>query len=79
VEVIEHLDPDLSPTTEDALTVFVSATRRVVARHEDSASSIRTLLDRLEEARQGRFENSTKTVPGVFWWSSRSSCWPPWR
>ncbi|VVE61339.1 hypothetical protein PPN31119_00542 [Pandoraea pnomenusa] len=61
-------DPDLSPATEDALTVFVSATRRVVARHEDSASSIRTLLDRLEEARQGRFENSTKTVPGVFWW-----------
>ncbi|MDM8355267.1 bestrophin-like domain [Pandoraea communis] len=62
------VDPDLSPVTEQALTAFVGATRRVIAKHEDSASSIRTLLDRLEESRQGRFENSTKTVPGVFWW-----------
>jgi hypothetical protein len=61
-------DPDLSPTTEDALTAFVGATRHVVSKHEDSASSIRTLLDRLEESRQGRFENATKTVPAVFWW-----------
>lgn len=67
-KTLSTADPDLSPVTEAALTAFVGATRRVVAKHEDSASSIRTLLDRLEEARQGRFENSTKTVPDVFWW-----------
>ena len=67
-KTLSTADPDLSPDTESALTAFVGATRRVVAKHEDSASSIRTLLDRLEEARQGRFENATKTVPGVFWW-----------
>ncbi|ODP33830.1 DUF4239 domain-containing protein [Pandoraea sp. ISTKB] len=67
-KTLSTADPELSPDTETALTAFVGATRRVIARHEDSASSIRTLLDRLEEARQGRFENSTKTVPGVFWW-----------
>ncbi|AJC20741.1 DUF4239 domain-containing protein [Pandoraea pulmonicola] len=67
-QTLSTADPDLSPRTEEALTAFVGVTRRVIARHEDSASSIRTLLDRLEEARQGRFENSTKTVPGVFWW-----------
>ncbi|MFJ2994195.1 hypothetical protein [Pandoraea sp. NPDC087047] len=67
-KTLSTADPDLSPDTEAALTAFVGATRRVVARHDDSASSIRTLLDRLEEARQGRFENATKTVPGVFWW-----------
>lgn len=67
-KTLSTADPDLSPVTESALTAFVGATRRVVAKHEDSASSIRTLLDRLEEARQGRFENSTKTVPDVFWW-----------
>lgn len=67
-KTLSTADPDLSPNTEAALTAFVSATRHVVARHEDSASSIRTLLDRLEESRQGRFENATKTVPAVFWW-----------
>jgi len=67
-KTLSTADPDLSPTTEDALTAFVGATRRVIAKHEDSASSIRMLLDRLEEARQGRFENATKTVPAVFWW-----------
>lgn len=67
-QTLSTADPDLSPATENALTAFVTATRGVVAQHDASASSIRTLLDRLEEARQGRFENSTKTVPAVFWW-----------
>jgi len=67
-QTLSTADPDLSPRTEEVLTAFVGATRKVLKQHEESASSIRTLLDRLEEARQGRFENATKTVPSVFWW-----------
>ncbi|ALS60023.1 bestrophin-like domain [Pandoraea norimbergensis] len=67
-KTLSTADPDLSPRTEDALSAFVGATRRVLKEHDESASSIRILLDRLEEARQGRFENATKTVPSVFWW-----------
>lgn len=60
-------DAGLSANADRALAALVLQVRKVAAEQPDSASSLRGLLDRLEEYRQGRLETATKSVPGIFW------------
>ncbi|GAU85311.1 hypothetical protein BIWAKO_05256 [Bosea sp. BIWAKO-01] len=61
-------DAGLSATADRALAALVLQVRKVAVENPDAASSLRGLLDRLEEYRQGRLETATKSVPGIFWW-----------
>jgi hypothetical protein len=61
-------DPALAANADQALATLVAAVRAAGAAHPESASSLRGLLDKLEEYRQGRLETATKSVPNIFWW-----------
>jgi hypothetical protein len=54
-------DPALAANADQALATLVAAVRA-------AGSSLRGLLDKLEEYRQGRLETATKSVPNIFWW-----------
>jgi len=61
-------EPALSPRAEQSLIVFIAGVRAVTAAQPDLATTFGTLVDKLEDLRQGRLESATKSVPRVFWW-----------
>jgi hypothetical protein len=58
----------LSQEATRIITSLLVGVRAVAAAQPDAAATLRSLLDKLHDLRQGRLESATKTVPQVFWW-----------
>ena len=61
-------EPDLSPRASEALDYLVEVSQRAAAHSPAYAEDLQVLLREIEESRQRRLENATRTVPRVFWW-----------
>ncbi|MCC8402402.1 DUF4239 domain-containing protein [Paraburkholderia sp. MMS20-SJTN17] len=61
-------EPELSPRASEALDDLIERTQRVAKLAVANAEDLHTLLREIEESRQKRLENATRTVPRVFWW-----------
>ncbi|WP_444544277.1 bestrophin-like domain [Paraburkholderia adhaesiva] len=61
-------EPDLSPRASEALDHLVNVSQRAGAYAPAYAEDLQTLLREIEDSRQKRLENATRTVPRVFWW-----------
>jgi hypothetical protein len=61
-------EPALSPRASEALDHLVTVTHRAGARTPAYAEDLQTSLRDIEDSRQKRLENATRTVPRVFWW-----------
>lgn len=58
----------LSAKAGQSLASLVTAVRGAALAHPDAGASLRGLLDKLEDHRQGRLETASKSVPSIFWW-----------
>jgi hypothetical protein len=61
-------EPSLAEETDRAMASLVAQVNTVAATNPAAASALRSYVDKLEDLRQSRLENATKTVPPVFWW-----------
>lgn len=62
-------DPSLSVQSENALLDLVEAVNQVALIAPQSASTLRSQLEKLQDLRQSRLESATKSVAHVFWWA----------
>ena len=60
--------PSLSEETDRAMASLVAQVNTVAANNPAAACNLRGYVEKVEEMRQSRLENATKTVPPVFWW-----------
>jgi hypothetical protein len=67
-KTLAQLEPSLAEETDHAMGALVANVNAVAASHSAAASSLRDYINKLEDLRQGRLENATKSVPPVFWW-----------
>lgn len=61
--------PTLSVQSEATLLELIKAVDQVALAAPRSASALKSLLDKLQDLRQGRLESATKSVARVFWWT----------
>lgn len=66
--MLGQAEPALSPKAQGALLALTAHIHTLAANNPAVASQLRSLFDRLEELRQGRLENATKSIASVFWW-----------
>jgi hypothetical protein len=62
------VEPRLSERASEALDDLVERTQHVAKLAPANAEDLNTLLREIEDSRQKRLENATRTVPRVFWW-----------
>jgi hypothetical protein len=60
--------PSLADETDRAMASLVAQVNKVAANNSAAASTLRGYMEKLEDLRQSRLENATKSVPSVFWW-----------
>ncbi|SIT36325.1 conserved membrane hypothetical protein [Paraburkholderia ribeironis] len=65
---LARAEPELSSSANEALDHLVEVTLRVAVHAPAYAEELQTSLREIEDSRQMRLENATRTVPRVFWW-----------
>jgi hypothetical protein len=60
--------PSLSGETDGAMAALVAQINRIAVDRPDVGGTLRSYVEKLEDLRQSRLENATKSVPSVFWW-----------
>jgi hypothetical protein len=61
-------EPALAQGTDRAMAQLVAQVHEIAAENPEAAGHLRAHVEKLEDARQSRLENATRSVPTVFWW-----------
>ena len=61
-------EPQLSSEAARLMTELIKEVRAIATSQPKSSANLRTLLEKLDDLRQGRLESATRTVSPVFWW-----------
>lgn len=64
---LSERSPTLAGSADQALAKLVPDMRKVISTHPEAGPSLRSLIEKLEDYRQGRLEAATKSVPHIFW------------